>query len=160
MPIAYLADYPEYVSTVAAWVHGQWGHLVPARTLAQVEAKFRTHLNRARAPLTLLALQEDAARGSRTPAGTASIYLQDMATRPELTPWMAAVYVAPEFRGQGIGSQLVQAIEAQARTLGIARLYLYTPDQEHLYARLGWVTQEHTTHYGEAVVIMTRELIA
>jgi GNAT superfamily N-acetyltransferase len=160
MRIVYLADCPQHLVAIATWVHGQWGHLVPSRTLEQVEAKFRKHLNRDHAPLTLVALEGDEPGGDGTPVGTASIFLQDMSTRPELSPWMASVYVSPAFRRRGIGSQLVQAVEAKARDLGLARLYLYTPDQERLYDRLGWVTLEHTVYLGEAVVIMTRNMTA
>jgi GNAT superfamily N-acetyltransferase len=154
MLIAYLVDHPEHLPTVARWAHGKWGHLPPARTVEQIEAGFRTRLNRDHIPLTLIALEGE------QPLGTASIFVQDMSTRPELTPWMAAVFVAPEQRGRGIGSTLVQAIETQARALGIGRLYLFTPDKEHFYTRLGWSPVEWTEYRTERVLIMQKELAA
>ncbi|HIJ58077.1 MAG TPA: GNAT family N-acetyltransferase [Deltaproteobacteria bacterium] len=33
-----------------------------------------------------------------------------MATKPELTPWLASVYVKPEARGKGVSSLLVKHI--------------------------------------------------
>jgi hypothetical protein len=36
-------------------------------------------------------------------------------------------------------------------------LYLYTADQESLYARLGWTPFERTEHRGQRIVIMTVE---
>ena len=69
--------------------------------------------------------------------GSASLIAQDMDTRPELSPWLASVYVAAEHRRQGIGSALVRRVAQEAAALGVETLYLFTPDQEHFYARLG-----------------------
>ncbi len=88
----------------------------------------------------------------------ASIFVQDMSTRPDLTPWLAGVFVAPDQRGKGIGSALVQAIEAKALELGISRLYLFTPDKQHFYARLGWSPLEWTDYRTERVLIMQKDL--
>jgi GNAT superfamily N-acetyltransferase len=111
------------------------------------------HLNRDRIPLTLLALVES------QPVGTASIFLHDMDTRMDLTPWLAAVYVLPEFRGQGIGSQLVRAIEDVATRLQLERLYLFTPDREDFYARLGWSVLETAEYRQHSNVIMTKSFM-
>ena len=62
--------------------------------------------------MTLIALLND------QPVGTASIFLDDMDTRADLSPWLAAVYVPPEHRSQGIGTCLVQAIEAVSQQVG------------------------------------------
>ncbi len=150
MEIAYLADYPEHLPTVAAWVYGYWGHLMPGSSLEGTERHFRGQLNRDALPLTLIALK------GQQPVGTASIFLQDMSTRPHLSPWMASVYVDPAYRRRGIGSDLVRAIESAAERLHIARLYLFTPDQERFYARLGWSPLERVEYRTECVVIMSK----
>jgi N-acetylglutamate synthase-like GNAT family acetyltransferase len=62
----------------------------------------------------------------------------DHADRRDLTPWLASVFVAPPWRRRGIASALVAAVQATAREAGVAALYLYTPDQANLYARLGF----------------------
>mgnify|MGYP000981958784 CR=1 FL=1 len=153
MIIAYLADHPAHLPIAARWAQGKWGHLPPGRTVEQYEAAFRTRLNRDRVPLTLVALEGE------QPLGMASIIVQDMSTRPELTPWLAGVFVAPDQRGKGIGSALVRAIEAKARELEIARLYLFTPDKEHFYARLGWSPVEWTEYRTKRVLIMQKDLV-
>jgi GNAT superfamily N-acetyltransferase len=152
MIITYLADHPEYLPIVARWAHGKWGHRPPARTVEQTEAGFRTRLNRDHIPLTLIALEGE------QPLGMASIFVQDMSIRPELTPWLAAVFVAPDQRGKGIGSALVQAIEAKAHELGVTRLYLFTPDKQSFYARLGWSPVEWAEYRTERVLIMQKAL--
>jgi GNAT superfamily N-acetyltransferase len=153
MLIVYLADYPQNLPTVAGWIFDEWGWEMPGSTLEGIQAEFSLHLNRDRIPLTMLALAEG------QPAGTASIFLHDMDARMDLTPWLAAVYVVPEFRGQGIGSQLVREIEAVAIRLQLERLYLFTPDQEAFYARLGWSVLETIDYRQHANVIMTKSFL-
>jgi GNAT superfamily N-acetyltransferase len=102
--ISYLLDYPQYLPKVANWIFDEWGYLIPDLTLQEVVSRLQTQLNRDSIPLTLVAVYND------LPVGTASIILQDMSSRPDLFPWLASVYVVPEFRNQGIGSQLVKAV--------------------------------------------------
>ncbi len=151
--IGYLVDYPQYLPVVAGWIFDEWGEEMEASTLDIVQAEFSQHLNRDCIPLTILALEGD------QPVGTASIFRHDMDTRMELTPWLAAVYVVPDFRGRGIGSELVQAIEEIARRLKLERMYLFTPDQEAFYARLGWTTIETVEFRNQSNVIMTKTFL-
>ncbi len=123
---------------------------MPELTVENLTDIFREHLNRDCIPLTLIALFDG------QPAGTASIYVHDMDTRPDLSPWLAAVYVAPSYRKRGIGSALVKAVEGAAHKLRIGRLYLFTPDQERFYARLGWSVLERVEYWNQTVVIMEK----
>jgi GNAT superfamily N-acetyltransferase len=150
LTISFLADYPAYLSTVSAWVFGEWGEHMPGLTLEGLTRIFGGHLNRDRIPLTLIAFLDG------QPAGTASIYVNDMETRPDLSPWLAAVYVAPPYRKQGIGTELVKAVESAAQRLKIGRLYLFTPDQEHFYTRLGWSVLERLEYRHQTVVVMDK----
>lgn len=153
MEIKFLSDRPQDLVTIATWVFNQWGYLSPGSTLDGVISKFRANLNRARLPLTLVGLSDE-----ETPIATASLIHHDLYTRPELTPWLAGVFVLPEHRQQGLGSQIVQAAQQMAAEIGIQKLYLFTPDREAFYARLGWHSLERTTFRGENIVIMSREL--
>ena len=94
------------------------------------------------------------------PAGLC-LFVRDEADpnpRPDLTPWLAALYVAPEFRKRGIGAALIKAIEDHARNVGTKTLYLYTSEAETFYAGLGWSVRDRFTQNGEANVLMAREL--
>lgn len=94
------------------------------------------------------------------PAGLC-LFVRDEADpnpRPDLTPWLAALYVAPEFRQRGIGAALIKAIEDHARAVGAQTLYLYTSEAEAFYARLGWSVRDRFTQNGEACALMAREL--
>jgi len=94
-----------------------------------------------------------------TPAGMCLFVRDEIDPMHEVTPWLAALYVAPEFRGRAIGSALVRAIEDHARKTGAATLHLYTLEAEPFYARLGWITRDRFAWHGEPMVLMVRDLV-
>lgn len=54
-------------------------------------------------------------------------------------------FVCPEFRGQGAGVQLFQAVEAEARRRGVQRMFVgskLNKDASWLFERLGYVEVE------------------
>jgi N-acetylglutamate synthase-like GNAT family acetyltransferase len=87
--------------------------------------------------------------------GSASLVRHDMDTRPELTPWLAGVFVAPEYRRRGVGAELVRRVMTEAGVQKVQTLYLYTVHSEAFYANLGWSLQERTAYRSQNVVIMT-----
>jgi GNAT superfamily N-acetyltransferase len=92
------------------------------------------------------------------PAGSCLFVREEIDPKHDLTPWLAALYVAPEFRELGIASALVRAIEKHARDVGCEELYLYTVTAEPLYAKLGWTVRDRFDSDGEKFVLMAREL--
>lgn len=150
--IELLADHADLIPTLAGWFYAQWGPLNPGSSLEGTLRTLRAHLNRDRLPLTLVAL-----RGPEL-VGSASLRPADLVSRPDLSPWLASVYVERAHRRQGIGSQIVAAAEAKARELGIGRLYLFTYDQEHFYSGLGWSVLGPGEQRGHAVTVMHKRL--
>jgi predicted N-acetyltransferase YhbS len=151
--VEHLADHPEAIPTIARWHFDQWGRKSPTRSVASAAERLRGHLRRDATPLTMVALAGDVLVGS------AALVCQDMKdARPELSPWLADVFVDPARRRQGVGSALVAALVAKARDLGVDRLHLYTPDQERLYARSGFVVRERIDYRAERVALMSLEL--
>ncbi len=149
--IDYLAHHPNAVDTLAEWHHAQWSYLDRDVTLEQRASALRRRKSSG-IPLTVVAL------AGETVLGSASLIQHDMDTRMDLSPWLASVYVAPDYRRQRIGSALVRRIEHEARTLGYKTLHLFTPDMQSFYETLGWTTLESTMYRGYAQVIMTRHL--
>ena len=92
------------------------------------------------------------------PAGSCLFVREETDPKHDLTPWLAALYVAPEFRKLGIASALVRAIEQHARDVGCTELYLYTITAEPVYAKLGWIVRERFDWHGEKFVLMARTL--
>ncbi len=105
-------------------------------------------------PRTFVLLVDD------EPVGMASLDAHDLDTRPDLTPWLAGVFVAPQARGRGHAARLVAAVEAYAASLGVATLWLYTRTAERLYARIGWRTVETLPYRDKMYALMRRDLVA
>jgi predicted N-acetyltransferase YhbS len=126
----------------------EWGHLMPDVSYPQLLSSFRERLTPHRIPTAFIALKGDEI------VGTASLVENDLSTRSDLSPWLAAVYVVPEMRGMGVGTALVQAGIDEVKQLGLARFYLITPDRASFYTRLGWKKLEQTEYRGETVTIM------
>jgi predicted N-acetyltransferase YhbS len=152
MEIQYLADHPEFIPTLAAWFHAQWGHLSPGSTPETTAAELKSHLHHNEMPLTLVAVSGNEIVGS------ASLRLHDMHTRKDLSPWLANVYVPVEHRNQGLGSRLVRAVEEKAEALGFAVLYLWTDEKERFYAQRGWTVIDRVEYLEEQVVVMQKQL--
>jgi GNAT superfamily N-acetyltransferase len=75
--------------------------------------------------------------------GTASVIASDLAERPQLTPWVAAVWVEPEARRRGIGAALVKRAAQDCFALGVGRTHLCArPHLLAFYTGLGWTAVE------------------
>ena len=90
--------------------------------------------------------------------GMACLVAHDVESRPALTPWLATVLVAPEYRRRRIGSALSERVAEEARALGFRSLYLVTFDKMKFYARLGWTELEDMEYYGLPATMMTRAI--
>jgi predicted N-acetyltransferase YhbS len=72
-------------------------------------------------------------------AGTASVIAADLADRPHYSPWVAAVWVEPDFRHRRLGHALVAHAAAAAFALGYDPVYLCAREALHgFYAGQGW----------------------
>lgn len=92
------------------------------------------------------------------PVGTAAMIPADLDARPDLTPWLAGLFVEPAFRGRGHAKALVHQVESFASSAAVSVLWLYTLGAEAFYARLGWVKAGLEEDRGQAVVLMKRVL--
>lgn len=146
-----LAEVPQHVEAAAAWVFSEWSHRRLPSAAAQAEL-WRRDIELSGLPRHFVALVE------QVPVGAASLVGRDLASRPELTPWLANVVVDPPWRRRGIATALVRTVEAAAAEAGYARLYLHTSTAARLYARLGWQRYEETRDGGERVLIMSKPL--
>ena len=92
------------------------------------------------------------------PVGTAGLIHNDLPSRSDLTPWLAAMYVKPQARGRGYARALIRAVEDAAASAGYERLWLYTFTAEGLYLKAGWLTVERIVENGAAATLMRRDI--
>ena len=128
-----LSRHARHLPFVAGLVYREfWVGVRDGYSEADLVAAFGAATDPARVLLSLVALD------GRTPVGCVHLIANDDDTLPELYPWLAALVVVPERRGQGIGSALVQAIAREAAAMGFAQLWFGT-DGPGFYERLGAV---------------------
>lgn len=148
MMIVDLKDHKKYLPILATWHHQQWSCLNPGDTIEDRMKRMNSYLGDDLIPSMYIWLDNNEVRGS------AAIKICDMDTRPQLSPWLASVYVDENRRCSGIGSALVKHVMDVARDQGHSELFLFTPDKENFYAALGWQTLAQEMYRGERVSVM------
>jgi N-acetylglutamate synthase-like GNAT family acetyltransferase len=146
--IHYLADRPEYLPQLAQWLHDEWDHMYPGATLETRTTRLRNQMRRGVIPLTVVAHAEGRA------LGTASLIESDLEDRPDLTPWLASVFVGPEFRGRGVGGKLVRAIMDEAGRMDLAEFHLWTDKEAGFYKTLGWEAMFEREYKDKRITVM------
>lgn len=131
--ISDLRDQPHFLETVADRVWRAWWQ-EQGESLETVAGLFAENLTtREVLPACLVAH-----RGGDF-VGTASLIASDLEERPVLTPWVAAVWIEPEFRRLRHGAAIVAAAAELAFSRGFAQAYLCAEsDKRAFYAGLGW----------------------
>jgi GNAT superfamily N-acetyltransferase len=134
--ISDLRQRPEFFDAVAERIWQAWWK-VEGHPLAYIATRLKENLDAAPIPFALVAHREAEF------LGTASVIKSDLAERPQYTPWVAAVWVDPAFRGSGVGAALVERAAQGCFALGIGRAYLCArPERCSFYTGQGWVTIE------------------
>lgn len=151
--IALLKNHPHLIAEIADCLHEEWHSLPPWSSKQAIAERFLGYSQTPDLPLTMVALTADGIL-----LGTASIKLHELSGHAEKPYWMGEVLVLKSQRNRGIGKALVRAIITQAQAMQLPALYLYTPDQQKLYAQFGWETVATEEVNGETVDIMALAL--
>lgn len=117
MDIVDLRDATQHFDAAADRIWRAWWEPNGA-TLAEVETALSGSLGPDRFPFSLIASAEGKF------AGTVSAIASDLDERPELGPWIAALWVEPAFRGQGVGEALMAEAVNRLRAQGFDKIYL------------------------------------
>ena len=145
----------EWIPLIARWHFDAWGTLTRAQTFERYVSLLEEAANGCGIPSLLVASENGALVGS------VSLVASDMSIRRTLTPWLAQLFVTPEYRHQGIGAALVRAATSRARSLGFRWLYLYTSgDLPRYYERLEWIIDERVEYLGKERTVMRYDLVA
>lgn len=148
MDILDLKEEPEHIPTLAAWHHQEWASLNPGQSLQQRIDKMQCYLGDALIPSTFIAKDNDHLIGS------AAIVEHDMDNKPELSPWLASVFIDPIYRRKGVGTSLILHVMNKAKEAGIKTLYLFTSNEEAFYKKLAWSTISNELYLDKTVTIM------
>lgn len=154
MKIDFLENHPDLVPELAKLHFDEWRHFSPDQTLEDRILKLQAMAQSGGVPFIAVAVDNNQLIGS------SALVDEDMSTRKDLSPWLASVFVKPEFRKIGVGTSLVRFIEGEAQKRGIQELFLYTEHARNLYAALGWHDLEECEYQGVSVAIMYKQIAA
>ena len=130
--ISDLRQRPEFRGAVADRIWRAWWK-DRGTPLAALGAWVEESLSASRMPFALVAHQGDEF------VGTTSVIASDLDERPQYSPWVAALWVEPDFRARGIGRVLVARAATEAFALGVDTIYLCARESLHgFYAGQGW----------------------
>jgi GNAT superfamily N-acetyltransferase len=150
--ISDLRERPEFFDLVAERIWSAWWQRrdVP---LDHIRGRLEENMNAAAIPFALVAHQDAAF------LGTSSVIVSDLEELPQLTPWVAAVWVEPDYRRLQIGRALVARAVDDVFARGIARAYLCAlPARRGFYLRLGFrPIMENVGEHGLTVFVRNRK---
>lgn len=153
MDIHDLHDNPARIAGVAALLYAEWSAFPRWSSTPAIASALRQRGVAADGAFSLgIFAHDDHA------VATASIIRYELEDCLEREYWLGEVVTAPSQRGQGLATALVNACVARCRQQGIEMLYLYTPDKQALYTRMGWQSLEQRSVAGEIVTVMRLSL--
>jgi N-acetylglutamate synthase-like GNAT family acetyltransferase len=134
--ISDLRQRPEFFNEVADRIWQAWWK-ADGHPLDTITGRLRENIEATPIPFALVAHD-----GGRF-LGTASVIASDLEERPQLTPWVAAVWVDPQARQRGVGAALVDRATQDCFAQGVGRVYLCVrPVRTRFYEGLGWTVIE------------------
>ena len=152
MEIVNLKESLEFFDKISEYHQKEWAHLNDGETLEERKIRMQPYLNDEFIP-TMYVAKDD-----KNIIGTAAIIECDLDARSDLSPWMASIYVFPEYRKKGHSKALVRHIMKEAKLNNIDTIYLYTEDADELYARFGWKTISKEYCHNNKIIIMEAKL--
>ena len=151
-----LADHPEAIPILKAWFETEWTPYYGPDGPGNAEQDLLRSCNRDVLPITMVALLEGEV------CGTVALKHESVTTHGHLSPWLAALLVAPAFRRRGVGEHLIAAVEEGARQLGFAYLYVGTGagsgSPASTLRRRGWEFIERGPYFASEVSIFRKAL--
>ncbi|RLV59869.1 GNAT family N-acetyltransferase [Parashewanella curva] len=153
MQVAYLADHPDEVKTIAQWYFDEWGNGGKSFTYEFIyELGLSRVINKGVLPFSFIILDEGAI------VGVAELKYRENKNHPEYEHWVGGVYVEKSHRGKGYSNVLISKAKQFAKELGIKKLYLQCDAHKiSLYEKYGFAALHETEHHGDITTVMIWE---
>lgn len=149
-----LKNHPSAIPSLASIWSDVLGKIwVPNVSSAEVQERFKNHLNDDTLPLTYVAFHNN------EPVGMCSLREND-GIRPDLKPWIGSLVVDSQYQNQGIGRKLLNITLNKAKNLGFKTVHLFAfdPTIPEYYKSLGWKIIGIDECKGHPVTVMMIEL--
>ena len=125
-----LADAQKYIKEVSKWIWKEWSKENGAK-LEDVIYRTRHSISKNDVPKMFIA------KYNNEVIGVVSLWVNDLKSRQDLSPWMATLYVKEEYRNKGVGKKLQEVSIEYAKQKSYNYLYLIT-EHNNYYEKTGW----------------------
>jgi N-acetylglutamate synthase-like GNAT family acetyltransferase len=147
--VSRLCDVPFFAPALAEAHAREWGHLYAHWNQETALADFSLEKPESDLPTTWVAHHP-----SGILMGSVSLVLDDLPGHPGLNPWLASLYVFPEFRGRGLGRVLTQKALDFLRQVKCPHAFLFTEDQVPFFSKFHFAVHTKTQAQGKKVTLM------
>lgn len=141
----------QLIAQISQALHREWSSLTPWADITQISQRLLAR-SRADNPQILSCFVDE----DNQLLATASTIFRELPDVHQATWWLGEVLTVPAARGKKIGSQLIEVLYQHYRQSTPESLYLYTPDMQALYRKMGWQDVEQREVNDELVTIMKR----
>lgn len=129
MEIINLKSHPEYLEEAIAYYQKVWAN--PSSQAVYDGCLRHAVLTRGLLPQWYLLMDDTKI------VGTVGLITNDFISRMDLLPWIAALYVDPDYRNQGWGGKLLEHMKSETMRLGFSNVFLAT-DLVDYYEQYGF----------------------
>ena len=147
-----LASHPEVLPVLERWFEAEWPSYYGSQGRGDASQDLRRYSNASGLPFGVVGFHDASL------CGTATLKADSIAGYMHLSPWVGAALVRSDLRRRGIGSELVRALQLQAKTMGFDRIYCATSTAHALLQRLGWQLSEQIVHEQQTLAIYAKAL--
>ena len=147
--ISRLCDAPAFAPVLAAAHAQEWGHLYANWNREVALADFELEKSNMDLPTTWVIHHPFGPL-----MGSISLVKDDLPGVPDLNPWLASLFMFPEFRGRGLGKLLVQQALDFLHQRKYPHAYLFTEDQVPFFSKLGFSVHVSVKANSHPVTIM------
>lgn len=141
----------QLIEQIVNTLHAEWHELASWNDMSNIRQRLIARIT-APSPQSVACFVDD----NGQLLTTASIILNELTNIPNATWWMGEIITEPSARGKGIGRQLIEQLYDKFKQCSDESLYLYTPDMQALYRRMGWIDVQQTIANDEQVTVMKR----
>lgn len=147
--ISRLVEVPSLAPRLAAAHAREWSHLYANWNESAALSDFTAEGGSADIPTTWVAHHP-----THGPMGSVSLVKDDLPGHPDLNPWLASLYVFPEFRGRKLGRILIREALNFLRLRNYPEAFLFTENLASYFSKFNFTFHDHAHAEGRTVTVM------
>jgi GNAT superfamily N-acetyltransferase len=147
--VSRLCDVPLFAPFLAAAHAREWGHLYANWNQDTALSDFQMEKGNTDLPTTWVIHHQSGAL-----VGSVSLLMDDLPGHPDLNPWLASLFVFPEFRNLGMGRILVQKALDVLCYHQFPHAFLFTENKASFFSNFNFGIHGQTKAEGHEVTLM------